>query len=195
MKKLLKILLTAFVLLIATTSIKAQELPVSIGIKGGVNFSNISTDGFKSKTGFNAGITVDLNLPSGVALMSGLEINTKGAKIEDTDFSRDAIYLQLPIHVGYRVSLPGIRFHFNFGPYFAQGIGGKTKGLDGVKYDTFGDNGLKKFDWGLGLGVGTTFLGRIQVRIGYDHGLANIGRNDVKVRNRNAYASVGFLFF
>lgn len=41
---------------------------------------------------------------------------------------------------------------FKGGPYLAYGVGGKTK-IDGVseKADTFGDDGLKRFDAGLGL--------------------------------------------
>lgn len=194
MKNFLRISLVTFALLLTTSMVNAQLLPVSMGIKGGANFSNVNTDGYKSKTGFNAGITVDLNLPANLAIMSGLEINTKGAKVKDTDYSMNAMYLQLPVHLGYKFGIPGLRFHFSLGPYFAQGIGGKTK-FDGEKFDTFSDTALKKFDWGLGAGVGVTFLGMIQARVGYDHGLANIGRGDVKVRNRNAYISAGFLFF
>ena len=52
----------------------------------------------------------------------------------------------------------------NAGPYFACGIAGKTKfdlGNDTErKVDTFGDDALKRFDAGLGVGVALEF-GRI----------------------------------
>lgn len=200
MKNLFRVVLTTLILLLSTTMMNAQLLPVSLGIKGGANLSNFSADGYKSKSGFNAGLTVDLNLPSNMAIMSGLEVTTKGAKHEEGDFSINAMYLQLPVHLGYKFGIPGVRFHFNFGPYFAQGIGGKTKGINSegssIKYDTFGDNPeqMKKFDWGIGMGIGATLLGKIQVRVGYDHGLTKVSQIG-KIKNRNAYISAGFIFF
>lgn len=209
MKNFIKISFVTLALLLATNA-SAQLLPVSLGIKGGVNLSNMNIKHAKtkSKTGYNAGLTLDINLPANLAIMSGLELNTKGTKIKGTDASINAMYLQLPVHLGYRVKLvPGVSAHFDFGPYFAQGLEGKIKYSDedgSYKENTFSDDGFKKFDWGLGVGVGVTFLGKIQVRAGYDHGLANIGRKvelggevlgDVKVKNRNAFLSVGYKFF
>lgn len=209
MKNFLKISLVAVALLF-TSTVSAQLLPISLGIKGGINVSNVSTEGYDSKNGFNAGLTADINLPAGFGIFSGLEVNTKGAQIKDGggESKINAMYLQLPVRLGYRMSLlPGLRAHFGFGPYFAQGIGGKTKGFYNViggtsstedfEHDTFGDDGLKKFDWGLGGEVGVTLIGRIQVRAGYDFGLKNIAPSDAddKIKNRNFYVSAGLLFF
>ena len=57
----------------------------------------------------------------------------------------------------------------------AYGVGGKTK-IDGVseKADTFGDDGLKRFDAGLGLGVAFEF-GNIVVGAHNLSALATIG--------------------
>lgn len=201
MNKIIKISLATLFLLLTTVTVNAQLLPVSLGLKGGVNFSRANGDITKNKSGFNAGLTLDLNLPAGLAIMSGLEITTKGTKFKESDVSVNAMYLQLPIHLGYRFGVPGARFHFNLGPYFAQGIGGKTKGVDteGDKFkaDTFGSatGQLRKLDWGLGVGVGVTFLGKIQVRMGYDHGMKNLAREGGKFKNRNAYVSAGLMFF
>lgn len=207
MKNVLKIVLCVFALLaLTTTKATAQLLPISLSVKGGPNFSTVSTSAFEGKTGFNAGLGLDVNLPANLAIMSGLEINTKGAntkqELEAIDASQkiNAMYLQLPVHLGYRIKLlPGFRMHFELGPYFAQGIGGKTKYMEKgkeVKADTFGDDGLKKFDWGLGAAVGVTLLGRVQVKAGYDLGMANISNNnELKLKNRNAYISAGLIIF
>lgn len=206
MKNFVRIALITL-LLAAATNASAKVLPVSLGVKGGINMSTLSKKDYKSKVGYNAGITVDLNLPSNLALMTGLEINTKGAKAKEGDWKMNATYLQLPIHLGYKMDLaPGLSAHFDLGPYLAQGIGGKTKFTEVVYIDdvmgtqktsknTF-DNGFDKFDWGLGIGVGVTMLNKIQIRVGYDHGLKNISQTkELKLRNRNVSASVGFLFF
>ncbi len=207
MKNFIRIALIAL-FVAAATNASAKVLPVSLGVKGGINMSTLSKKDYKSKVGYNAGITVDLNLPSNLALMTGLEINTKGAKAKEGDWKMNATYLQLPIHLGYKMDFaPGLSAHFDLGPYLAQGIGGKTKfteeiyddnGVQGTQKtskNTF-DNGFDKFDWGLGIGVGVTMLNKIRIQVGYDHGLKNISQSkEWKLRNRNVSASVGFLFF
>lgn len=223
----------------------AQLNPISLGIKGGVNLSNWAgdMDGTKSKVGFNAGLTLDISLPANLYIGSGLEFTTKG--FNDIEIfksggakailegSANAMYLQVPVHLGYKVSVaPGTKIVFHAGPYFAYGIGGKTKfdkvtfKADGTsvsfgieefiqmaidegmsledfgdieigdaskKYDTFGSDGLKKFDWGIGLGAGVE-IWKFTAGVGYDFGLADVGREGVKVNNRNAYLSVGIKF-
>lgn len=197
MKNFIKISFVSLALLLAT-NVSAQLLPVSLGIKGGVNLSNMDIKGEKTKSrpGYNAGVTLDVNLPANLALMTGLEVTSKGAKAKHGDASINATYLQLPVHMGYRIKLvPGVSAHFDLGPYFAQGISGKNKDDDGDKENTFSDDGCKKFDWGVGVGVGVTFLGKIQVRAGYDHGFSNIARGEGNVKNRNAFLSAGYKFF
>lgn len=212
MKNFIKISLLSLVFAL-TANLDAQSLPISVGIKGGVNASNVSTKNYKSKVGYNVGITFDLNLPSHLAIMTGLEVTSKGSKIKDEnskDWQMNSTYLQLPIHLGYKMNLmPGMTAHFNLGPYLAQSIGGKTKGYDAIVNEAgeitgyqkwsikTSDNGIDKFDWGLGIGVGVTMLNKVQIRAGYDHGMKNIvkSKEAPKMRNRNVYASVGFLFF
>lgn len=210
MKNQLKISLLIISMLIAI-AVSAQQ-PISVGVKGGLNVSNqkyksgdlsYSPD---SKIGFNVGLTLDLNLPSNLALMSGLELTTKGSKIkEEGEITMNAMYLQLPVHLGYKIEVaPGTKVHFDAGPYLAYGLGGKTK-LKVESFeeeeDTFGKDAFKRFDFGLGIGAGITFMDKIQVRLGYDHGLVNVANSDnsedieLKVNNKNFYVSLGYLFF
>lgn len=204
MKKL--ILLVAISAFACIAKVNAQLLPVSLGIKGGYNTSTMNGwDNKKSKSGFNAGLTLDIKLPASLAIYSGIEVTSKGVKTKDTDASLNATYLQIPIHLGYRFNaIPGLGLHFSFGPYFSQGIGGKYK-MHEMKHDTFGDSGiLKRSDWGLGVAVGARILGLAQVRAGYDFGLMNVNKKEVsiadfkpleKVKNRTFYVSLGFNFF
>lgn len=212
MKSYIRILLLSITLFLAANT-SAQSLPVSLGIKGGLNVSTYNSKDFDSRKGFNAGLTFDVNLPAGFGVFSGLEVNTKGAELEKdgVGLKMNATYMQLPVRLGYRMNLlPGVRTHFAFGPYFAYGIGGKIKGTGTIggdvsfNYDEkiFGDKGLNEFDWGLGVEVGAIFINRIQVRLGYDMGLKNLGK-DIKVgdteldklKNRSIYLSAGLLFF
>jgi hypothetical protein len=91
------------------------------------------------------------------------------------------------------------------GPYVAYGIGGKVTGtgrtnVDGtdisvaIEQDVFGEDGIKRFDFGIGLGVGVEF-GRFGVGLGYDLGLANLtGESNYRLNNMNAFLRVGYRF-
>ncbi len=197
MKNFIKLSFVTLALLLATNA-NAQLLPISLGVKGGITSSTVNTKGYESKSGFNAGLTLDVNLPANLAIMTGVEINTKGAKMKESGYKMNSTNLQLPVHLGYRIKvIPGFRLHLSAGPYFAQGIGGKTEIAEGKKVKTFsGDNAiLKKSDWGLGVGAGATVLGMVQVRVGYDWGMANLAKHgDESVKNRNFYASLGLGF-
>ncbi len=191
------------------TAVSAQ---VSLGVKGGVNMSNFygeELDNENVKIGFNVGLIADIDFSYNSAIQTGLFFTTKGAKYDSSfgeatgEISSNPMYLQLPIHYAYKLDVtPGSRIVFHAGPYAAYGVGGKWKASgslgnwDGaIDGDLFGDNApLKRFDTGLGLGVGAEF-GPILVDLGWDMGLVNISNADNgNIKNQNAYLSVGYKF-
>ena len=105
------------------------------------------------------------------------------------------MYIQLPIHAGYKLDLtPGTKLVFRAGPYLAYGVGGKIKS-DAKLFedqDFFGDD-TNRFDFGIGGAVGVEFLNKINVSLGADHGLTKVFK-DTKIKNRAAYISVGYKF-
>lgn len=192
MKTTFKTCLVAIALLIGINTY-AQDKPITFGVKAGVNLSNVSgdVDGSKAKIGFNAGVTLDYGFTPDIYLLTGLELTTKGLKEDGA--SANLMYLQLPVHVGYKLSVAdATKIVFHAGPYVAYGIGGKTGGVD-----SFGKNRFDTFDFGLGLGVGAEF-GKIGVGLGYDFGLVNIIDTDLiggaNVKNMNAYLTLGYKF-
>ncbi len=200
MKTTFKTCLVAIALLIGVNTY-AQDQPVTFGVKAGVNLSNLSgdVDGTDAKIGFNAGVTLDYGFTPDVYLLTGLQLTTKGFKAGsgDNKFTSNLMYLQLPVHVGYKLTVAeATKIVFHAGPYAAYGIGGKSElTLDGKKEkeNSFQKGLYKKFDFGVGLGVGAEF-GKIGVDLGYDFGLANINDGDGKIRNMNAYLSLGYKF-
>lgn len=219
--KTIKVILFSSLLLFSFIA-SAQNLPLTFGVKAGANLSNFSgdgADGADAKFGYNFGVTVDYAINYNWYLTSGLEFTNKGAKSDylliDLDelavekigkIKYTANYLQLPIHVGYKLDIAeGTKINFHAGPYFAYGIAGKSKVSDITsaiyddldrKVDTFSDDALKRFDFGLGLGAGVEF-GQINVGLGFDFGLLNIsqlGDSDYPIRNQNAYLTVGYKF-
>ena len=202
-----KMRLTAVVLMLAlVTAVSAQ---MSLGIKGGVNMSNLVYDDEVNdknpKIGFIIGLAADYEFAPSVALQTGLFFTTKGYKFdsESLDYTENLMYVQLPVHLAYKMDvMPGTRIVFHAGPYAAYGIGGSRKAEVGdltTEWDVdniFGDAArqYKPFDAGLGLGVGAEF-GAILVDLGWDMGLVNISNGDNEtVKNQNAYLSVGYKF-
>ncbi|MDD4778245.1 MAG: porin family protein [Fermentimonas sp.] len=200
-KNRLMLLLTMFAMV---TAVSAQ---VSLGIKGGVNMSNLYGDEVTNeniKIGFNVGLLADIDFSYNSAIQTGLFFTTKGFKYdsENLDYTENLMYLQLPVHYAYKLDVsPGTRVVFHAGPYAAYGVGGSRKldvgesgSLEVDKIFGDGDFQYKPFDAGVGLGVGAEF-GPILVDLGWDFGLVNISNaNDSNVKNQNAYLSLGYKF-
>ena len=202
MKKL--ILMVVAVAAMATTSAFAQ---LQFGAKVGANLSNFAVsegDGPDMKIGFNLGATVDFGFTDELFLFSGLELTQKGAK-ESFDYGEKVtvkyrpLYLQIPIHIAYKFDLGSVKIVPEAGPFLAIGIAGKivsdAKDSDSVNFfdkeEGFTD---KRFDLGIGAGVGVEF-GQFGVKLGYDYGLMNIiDDDDVSIKNTNLYLSVGYKF-
>lgn len=198
-------------MLLSALAINAQYRPVTFGIKGGVNVSNFAGEGIKDsdgKIGFTVGLLLNYNVDELVFVRTGLDFTTKGAKYKYGAVERtyNPMYLQIPIHVGYKLPFTNsFNCSLHVGPYLSYGVGGKIKtevsgkvsDMEDSEIDFFGteeSGGFRRFDFGLGLGVGAEF-GNVLVELGYDLGLANISYiKDNKVKNMNAYFTLGYCF-
>ncbi|MEA5062143.1 MAG: porin family protein [Proteiniphilum sp.] len=193
-------------MLVAVTSVSAQQL--YLGVKGGINLSNFSgdLDDADAKVGFNVGLAADYEFMFNHAIQTGLFFTTKGAKYEGDlgdvsgKLTMNPMYLQLPVHYAYKLDVaPGTRLVFHAGPYMAVGVGGKVKvkasgSSAEVSDDFFQDGAFKRFDAGLGLGVGAEF-GPLLLDLGWDMGLTNISDiSGADAKNQNAYLTVGYRF-
>lgn len=196
-----KFKLTLIVALLAVATVASAQ--VRLGVKGGVNASNFNgQDNNKAKIGFNVGVSADYDFAPNVGLQSGLFATTKGFKYEGNslEYSDNLIYLQLPVHIAYKIDVtPGTRVFLHAGPYAAYGIAGKRSlsvgSLEGSSDKVFGDSAgqYKAFDAGLGIGAGIE-LGQLFFDLGWDMGLVNISNTSESIKNQNAYLSVGFKF-
>ena len=175
-------------------STEKAENPVVFGLRGGMNISTMAGDiNVSSKIGFNAGLNVDFSIVESFGVQTGLLFTTKGWK--EDDVKANPMYLEIPILASYRYHFTdNLRWEFNFGPYFAYGVGGNYS-YDGDSYgDVFGDNGYKRFDAGLALGTGVT-ISKFYVGLQYEFGLANIVDSDhYSVKNSNFSIGVGYNF-
>ena len=109
-----KILVLAAGLLFAG-AVHAQS-PVRVGVKAGVNLSNIIKDdgnnNFDTKInpGFNAGITLDIPIIESIAFTPELLYSTKGYKVESSagDFTQRTNFIDVPILASIKLGGSGL---------------------------------------------------------------------------------------
>jgi len=198
-KRISTLVLAMTALIICTGPINAQEKFATFGVKAGANLASFNGDIPKTNYVFKYqfGVTADLALTENFYIVTGLDFQTKGTKSKPRGSSNvkyNPIYLQMPIHAAYKFDIaPKTRFVVEAGPYLAYGIGGKMK-EDGRKMNMFKDNRFKRFDLGLGAGVGVE-LNKFVIKGGYDFGLLDVcDVKGVKARNHNGYITVGYHF-
>ncbi|MBQ9237645.1 MAG: PorT family protein [Prevotella sp.] len=189
-------------------STEKADLPVTFGIRGGLNVSSMSLkydDDLKSRAGFNVGVAVDFPIMESFYVQSGLYYTVKGYKVEEgNDKEKVNIgYLEIPILASYRYNFNDAnQLQFNFGPYLAYGLHGKDKWeeyYNGRTYESdkkwYDYDDTKRFDMGLQLGLGVTLAKHYYVGIAYEFGLLEqVKDSDGYYKNRNFMVNVGYQF-
>lgn len=198
--KAIKSILILLILLIGLVG-NAQEKKVTLGVKAGLNLSNVGSDkgnydNTKTKAGFHAGLTLDYAFTPNWYILSGIEYSYKGVKVElsSNDQHINAAYVQLPVLAGFKIPLvQDMAILISTGPYFAYGVHGKIK-EGSYKQDTFGDYTLKRFDWGIDIGVAFEWK-KFCFTLGGELGMINImQKNNDKAETRNLTLSAGYKF-
>ena len=175
-------------------STEKSDEKVTFGVRGGVNFSNLSIEGegWDSHTGFHAGVNVDIPLLQSLYLSTGLYYTVKGFSDDRVEKKASANYLEIPVLASYRYNFSdNAQLQVNVGPYFAYGIGGKQKYME-YEWDYFDDED-NKFDVGLQIGAGVTFAKHIYLGLAYEFGFINVVP-DYKTKNSNFMISLGYQF-
>lgn len=196
----------------SVVSVNAQD-NLKWGVMAGMNVSKYTITGFDSRIGFHAGVKAELGLSqeaSGAYMDFAALLTLKGAKIDGGSIASikfNPYYLEVPVHVGYKYAVnDDFALFGNVGPYIAVGLFGKAKakvdgniadlgelGTNSASEDIFGDDGLKRFDFGLGLKAGVEFSKKYQLAISYDFGLVEVAK-DLGMKNRNLMISLGYMF-
>jgi len=174
------------------------------GIKGGVNFANMSFSSSqmnvspKSIVGFHFGPVADFKLQESLYFNTGVLYSLKGAKsgsgeLTGTDKSN---YLEIPLNLAYKFSINETSdFFIQAGPYLAYGLSNKDE-TDNESTDLFKEGLMKRFDFGLGFGGGVEF-GAIVTSLNYELGLANLNDDptyDGKIKNKVFQISIAYMF-
>lgn len=184
------------------------------GIKGGVNFASMrfSAGGLdfspESVTGIHIGIIGEFNLQESLYFNTGLLYSLKGYKIEgslfdleETDEEKLTVnYLEIPMNLAYKFPIKdNSSFFIQAGPYLGYALSGKSKSEGLSEELDFGDQGMRRFDFGLGFGAGVGF-GALVTSLHYQLGLANlfditeVEIDNMNVKNRVFQVSVAYMF-
>ncbi len=196
----------------ATTSTPASANSGGFIIKGGVNFSNISTknngsyNDANTLTTFNVGVLADVPLASILSLQPGVVLTGKGSKASGSALGVSSttkfnpLYIEVPVNLVVKLPIAASsNVFFGAGPYGAIGVGGKWKnntsagGIESnsdenIKFGSDNSDDLKRFDFGLN-GLAGIEVSRVMIGVNYGLGLAKIFPNsgDNSDDNKNKY--------
>ncbi len=204
-----------FIVIILTfiLSINAFSQNASLGVKGGLNLSNMIvknddetlSDDFKMLAGFHVYPFLEYSFSDIFAIDAGLNFQSRGYSIIEDNFKLrfTTLYLDIPINAKFNFDLGSVKLFCNVGPYVAFGIGGTvyTKTTIGNYTTTarrdidWGDD-LKSTDYGLNIGVGLD-INNFIVGLNYGWGIANLSTIDDDHNKANNYVlsiSLGYKF-
>ncbi len=186
--------------------------PGGIYIKGGVNFSNISThnDGSYNDanmlTTYNVGVVADFPLMEVLSVQPGLVFTGKGSKASGSVLGVSSttkfnpMYIEVPVNFVVKVPIGNdARFFFGAGPYAALGVGGKWKNTTSVggsnadsdrniKFGNSSSDDVKALDYGVN-GLAGVEVSRLMLNVNYGLGLNKIfpGQTNNSANNKNMY--------
>lgn len=189
MKSLQKIIALAFVSVLISSAAFAQTS--ESGIKGGLNLSNMSTDGSSDdnlRPGIHVGVFNKIGFTEQFAVQPELLYSTKGLKMnyDDEAFadgeSRFNInYIDLPVKFVFNLSED---FSFEFGPYvsylLSSNIETDAEVLDYFDIDETDEIDRDNFNvWGYGLTGGLGFeMNPFIFGFNYQMGLSPVAKDD-----------------
>lgn len=188
-----KYLLSAALLMMLSIGAKAQ---FSLGVKGGVNFSKITTDNLKESTvaGYQAGLFARFG--TGIYVQPELYVSSKGGKFESTannnNYTGNVKFttLNVPLLIGTAIGDDALNFRIMAGPVYSYAMD-KSKNFSANFNGAYADFGnYKNSTLGYQVGAGVD-IGSITADLRYEGGLTKI--NDNYGQRQNVWAlSVGF---
>lgn len=182
-----KFIIGSFVLIILLSFIANLAVAQSnarVGIKGGLNVSNLYIDDVDDENprfGFHAGVYGQILSSDVFAIQPEILFSTKGTRTEYNELgaSGDAKfnlnYLDIPVLAVFKL---GEAAEIHVGPYFSYllsanvDVDGDIDGYEDIDRDNF-----NAWDYGLAAGVGFN-LGNAQIGARYNYGLQKLAKSD-----------------
>lgn len=155
-----------------------------LGIKGGVNFANLSsgnTEKNKELTGINFGFFAKLPISKSIAIQPEIYFTSKGSEqtyqnsLSEGTAKFELNYIEVPVLLVFDLTH---NFNFQFGPYASYLVSSKVKNVSDINFnfeDNIDSGDFNKFDTGVivGFGFDTKSIG---LGIRYNLGLITVGK-------------------
>ena len=172
-----------------------------IGVKGGVNVSDMSMSlaginySPQSLVGFHLGPVIEFNLNKSFYLNTGLLYSLKGYNLQNV--TNDQLgnasnlngraklsYFDIPLNLALKIPFSSkFKFFVQAGPYVGLGLGGSVKSPQMVSSgglneyvplaDIYSRGNIAKVDYGVGGGAGFE-IGKMIYSVNYNYGLRNL---------------------
>ena len=187
-----KIILVVSAVLLSTGAF-AQQRGFEWGVKAGLNLANwTKTDDAKFRPGLVAGVFGEYVINDFLGVQGELLYSMQGFKVKEDGETATNIndYLVLPILAKFYI-LEGLSV--DIGPQFGYMLSAKVK-YDGDSESYYDEDGLKKFDVSVGMGLSYKLNFGLDVFARYNLGLTKIGDGDSKVKNSVINIGVGYRF-
>lgn len=181
--------------MIIPVSLMAQDMEV--GIKGGVNFSNLFIDQAEdesARTGFQAGFYGKVPVATNFAIQPELLFSTKGTNAQydagDIDFNLN--YIDVPVLADFRL---GPSADILIGPYVGVLLNNSvdTDGSFGEDIATLSRNDFSPIDFGFSAGFALNF-NTLSIGTRYNLGLIQVAKSEsaesILGDSRNSLAQV-----
>lgn len=203
-KKLLVILLTIFTLTLANAQKK-----INLGVKGGVNFSNMSSDYFAesdNKTGFHVGLIAEIPIINKFSIQPEILYSEQGTNASvimlgggPMKFEYKLDYIQVPIlaklYVYKKLSIE-IGPSFNFLTYdkkiIREDLPDIIIGDETFPQEKYFDANGNSFEFSGIIGISYKFMGGFFGNARYIHGMSDA--IDSEVKNNSFQIGIGYFF-
>jgi len=183
---------------LGTSAAQAQGRTITVGPRIDLNVARVvgdNQDDASSRTGFRIGAWASMDLSQKFSIQPEFVLSAKGSEFPDDDASIKISYLQIPVLAQYRFSTgKTVNPYVLAGPALSFKAGCNLQ-VEGADYECSDETtSVSSTDFGMILGGGV-HIGRAQVSLRYDLGLANInGDGAANVKNRAFTFAVGYGF-
>jgi hypothetical protein len=168
----------------STKTSKGNNPTARIGIKGGLNASNLyinDVNDENARFGFNAGVYGQILSSEVFAIQPELLFSTKGSQADYGGIVNSTVrfnlnYIDLPVLAVFKLG-PSAEIHAGVYGSYLLSANIKYSGNIGNGTNEINRDNLKSYDWGWSGGLGLNF-GPVQVGARYNYGMVKIADSD-----------------
>ncbi|MDR1408471.1 MAG: PorT family protein [Tannerella sp.] len=166
-----------FLVLLLSTAAVANAQGLRLGVKGGLNVASVkfSQDVFDTNniTGFHLGPILEVMTPlPGIGFDGAILFTQKGVKMSRSQQEIRNNFIEVPVHLKWKLPLPLVKPYLAAGPYAALRVAGDSNWNE-VYGDIVHQIKSKSFSAGLNFAAGAEIMRILQVSVNYNLGLTD----------------------